>query len=305
MSAADGVIAGAESAKRWSGRSVGGAWLLISGLWLLRRLGLPGALLCSLPVAALLLLVAGPARAATIDYWRRLHPQAGGDRHWALAIRHWSEFGRVLCDRLLAYTDPRLTVDFSGPDAERLKAAVAAGGCLLVSAHVGNWELAGRMLSRLPSKQVHLVQTGDENRHIREVVDAAMGDPDGWRPAIIDPRGGLAATFAIRDALARGEVVCMLGDRALPGAPVARVPFLGALADLPAGPLRLAAACRAPLVGCFLLKSGRRSYRIRVIGPLQLRGRPGPATVAAWGRIVERVVRAAPDQWHNFYRFWP
>lgn len=291
--------------RRWSGRSVGGAWLLVAGLWLLRRLGLPGSLLCSLPVAALLLLVVGPARAATIDYWRRLQPHAGGDRHWALALRHWSEFGRVLCDRLLAYTDPRLAIDVSGPDADRLRAAVATGGCLLVSAHIGNWELAGRLMSRLPTKQVHLVQVGDENPRIREVVNAAMGDAGDRQPAIIDPRGGLGATFAIRDALARGEVVCMLGDRALPGAPLARVPFLGSPADLPAGPLRLAATCKAPLLACFLLKTGRHSYRMRVIGPLHLRGRPGPRTVAAWGRILECVVRAAPDQWHNFYRFWP
>lgn len=291
--------------KRWSGRSVGGAWLLVPGLWLLRRLGLRGSLICSVPIATLLLLVAGPARAATIDYWRRLQPQAGGDRHWALAIRHWSSFGRVLCDRLLAYTDPNLVVDFSGRDAERLQRAVAAGGCMLLSAHVGNWELAGRMLSRLPTKQVHLVVAGGDSPQVRAVVDAAMGDVGDRAPSIIDPRRGLQATFAIRNALANGEIVCMLGDRVLPEAPHARVPFLGSLADLPSGPLRLAATCQAPLLACFLLKSSRRSYRIKVVGPLYLSGRPGPATVAAWGRLLERVVRAAPDQWHNFYRFWP
>lgn len=288
---------------RWTGRSVGGAWLLVPGLWLLRRVGLRGSLLISLPVAILLLLVAGRARSATLDYWRRVQPHAAGDRRWALAIRHWSAFGRVLCDRLLAYTDPALTVELTGRDAERLQTAVSNGGCLLLSAHIGNWELAGRLMSRLPGR-VHLVLAGDEVPRVREVVNGAMGDRGDQAPSIIDPRDGLNATFAIRDALARGEVVCMLGDRALPGAPLSRVPFFGAPADLPTGPFRLAATCNAPLVACFLLKDGRYSYRIKVVGPLHLRGRPGPATVAAWGRLLERVVRTAPDQWHNFYRFW-
>lgn len=285
----------------WRGRTLGGAGFVRFGIWFLRAFGLRGTLIGSLPVAAALLLVDGPARAATIDYWRRMRPAADGAERWGLALRHWSSFGRIMADRLLAYSDPRLQVLFDGPDAERLQTAVAAGGCLLLSAHVGNWELAGRMLSRLPSRGAHVVMIPGEDPAVQRLAAELLGDR---LPTVIDPRNGLAAGFAVRAAIERGEVVCLLGDRAAPGQPAESVPFIAGDADLPVGPFRLAAACGAPVLGCFLLKQGRYRYRLRVTPPMHLPRRPSPRVIAAWARLLERVVRTTPFQWHNFYPFW-
>lgn len=285
----------------WRGRTLGGAWLVRPGIWLLRAFGLRGSLIGSLPVAAALLLIDGPARAATIDYWRRMRPAADGAERWGLALRHWSSYGRVLCDRLLAYSDPRLEVVFDGPDADRLHTAVADGGCLLLSAHVGNWELAGRMLSRLPSRGAHVVMIPGEDPAVQRLAAELLGDR---LPAVIDPRDGLAAGFAVRAAIERREVVCLLGDRVAPDQPAERVPFIAGEARFPAGPLRLAAACGAPVLGCFLLKQDRYRYRLRVTPPMRLPRRPSPRAVAAWARLLERIARTAPFQWHNFYPFW-
>ena len=285
----------------WRGRSLGGAWLVRPGIWLLRAFGLRGSLVGSLPVAAALLLFDGPARAATLDYWRRMRPDADGAERWGLALRHWSAYGRVLCDRLLAYSDPRLQVVFDGPDAERLHTAVAAGGCVLLSAHVGNWELAGRMLSRLPGHGANVLLIPDEDAAVQRLAASNLHER---LPTVIDPRDGLAASFAVRAAIGRGEVVCALGDRVPPGQPAERVAFIAGTAGFPSGPLRLAAACGAPVLGCFLLKQGRYRYRMRVTPPMCLPPRPSPRAVAAWARLLERVVRAAPFQWHNFYAFW-
>jgi predicted exporter len=57
-------------------------------------------------------------------------------------------------------------------------------------------------------------------------------------------------------------MVGILADRAPPTHRVARVPFLGAMAAFPTGPLRLTAALGAPVVLCFGLRRGTRRYTV-------------------------------------------
>ena len=299
---------------RWRGRTTVGVWAIRCSAHGIRLLGQRGVVLLSPPIALLALVLDPRARCESMRYFRHLRPGIGGDEALGLAWRHLSAFGRVLCDRMLAYSDPqRMRIDFDEHGGRRLREAVnARRGCLLVSAHLGNWELAGQLLQRLQSlgsPRAHLVMIESEDPEVRALVRANMGDRP---PALIDPRDGFAASLAIHAALAAGETVCMLGDRAMPGQASQWVPFLGRPAAFPVGPFQIAAVTGCLLLPCFLLKKSRGHYALVVDQPWQIdnslarsqRTAAMQRLVVRWVGRLESVVRRHPFQWHNFSDFW-
>lgn len=293
----------------WTGRSLGGAALIIPLGWLLRRCGpvlprLLGPLLAPLALALL------PGLRPALDaWWRRVRPDWPADRRQAAALRQLAGFARMCCDRMCAYTHgDQVRVATTKADARRMRAGLR-GGAVLISAHFGAWELASRLLSRLGNQRVHAVMLQAEDPRIRATVDAAMGDRP---PLIIDPRNGPAAAVAVASALQAGEPVCFLGDRVMPGQDAVEVHMFGGLLRLPAGPFLIAAAKRAALVSCFMVEVRPGLWALRV-HPARRMALPAQrsqrrAALAGWAQAwaddLATVVRDRPDQWWNFQDLW-
>jgi len=297
--------------QHWSGRSRGGTWLFRGCVSLLPLVGARGAWLISFAIASGFCLVGGRGQFGMISYWRRLRPRAGSALLAMLAFRQFASFGRILCDRLLAYLRPgEFHIEVSG--VQWLRAMRERGqGCILLSAHLGNWELTSLWLHQLASEvgTVHVVMVRDDLKAVQRFTDDRMR---GGHTKVIDPRDGLGASLAINAALSAGEIVCMLGDRVFGEQPAAQVRFLGGLARFPVGPFHAAALTGMPILVGFLMKTGLRSYLVQVDPPwpiqLPQRRAERPAALRAavqrWARRLELQVRRYPQQWHNFYDFW-
>src|SRR5205823_1491948 len=67
----------------------------------------------------------------------------------------------------------------------------------------------------------------------------------------------------VRDALAAGEIVGLLADRAVQGDRLSPCDFLGATAGIPEGPFALAAILRAPVVLFSAVYAGRAKYLMK------------------------------------------
>jgi predicted LPLAT superfamily acyltransferase len=302
---------GSSAGQHWSGRSRGGAWLFKSCVSLLPLVGARGAWLISFAIAAGFSLAGGRGQFGMITYWRRLRPRAGSVLLAILAFRQFASFGRILCDRLLVFLRPDdFTIELSG--VQRLRSMRESGhGCILLSAHLGNWELTSFWLHELASAvgTVHVVMVRDDFEAVQRFTDDRMR---GGHTKVIDPRDGLGASLAINAALSAGDIVCMLGDRVFGEQPAMEVSFLGGMARFPVGPFHAAALTGAPILVGFLLKTGLRSYLVHVDHPwpitLPARRADRPAAlrsaVQRWARRLELQVRRYPQQWHNFYDFW-
>ena len=114
-------------------------------------------------------------------------------------------------------------------------------------------------------------------------------------------------------ALARGEVVAILGDRTLNANEknTVRVPFLGKEALFPIGPHLMAALSSAPILHVFAMRTRLYHYRyfIYPAEELQLGNRSMRyEQLTQWATVlvkrIETLLKQYPLQWYNFYEVW-
>src|SRR5438093_1306716 len=114
-----------------------------------------------------------------------------------------------------------------------------------------------------------------------------------------------AAALRNLQALRRDEIVGMQLDPWGPPRASADIDFCGRAASFPLGPFVISRIARAPLVPVFAVRTGIRSYELRVSDRLQ------PTTAAetsaafeATVRAYEALVRERPEQWLLFEDVW-
>ena len=190
---------------------------------------------------------------------------------------------------------------------ERLVAASREGrGAILLTAHVGNFELGGLFLAQLGLK-VAAVYVPDPSPVIEKHREDARRML-GVRGLPIDTSP--FAFLPVRKALEENTFVAIQGDRDVSGTG-RRMPFFGKSASFPVGPFRLAQVSGAPIFPVFVLQEDDGRYRTIVEEAIRVpnaRGVEGEtAVVAALAFFVasmERTIRAYPSQWYLFTRFW-
>lgn len=183
---------------------------------------------------------------------------------------------------------------------EHLRAALAGGrGVLLLSAHLGNWEVLVRAAMR----------TGAPTHVVTKRLHSAWAERL-WRRA---RRGGAKLLFerhagrAIVRALAAGEIVAFVLDQHAPEPSALRLPFLGRPAATSTGLARLALKSGAPVVPIFTHRRPDGTHAIRIGPALSVQGdvdEPVEALTRACLAEVEAAVRAHPEQWLWIHRRW-
>jgi KDO2-lipid IV(A) lauroyltransferase len=143
---------------------------------------------------------------------------------------------------------------------EHIAEALARGrGVLLVSTHVGGWEVA----TALPGQVVPVPTTA-----------IVTNDWLAWAVEGLRIRAGLGIMYDSEPVskaarlLRAGEAILVLGDYAKEGMRTYPVRLLDSVVELPAGPVTLARLCGTPLVPFSVLPSKPRRWRIEIEAPL-------------------------------------
>jgi len=202
--------------------------------------------------------------------------------------------------------DPRALLAAHSGD-ERLVAASHEGrGAILLTAHIGNFELGGLFLAQLGLK-VAAVYVPDPSPVIEKHREDARRML-GVRGLPIDTSP--FAFLPVRKALEENIFVAIQGDRDVSGTG-RQMPFFGRSTSFPVGPFRLAQASGAPIFPVFVLQEDDGRYRTIVEEPILVpnaRGEHGDAAVVAglahFVASMERIIREYPSQWYLFTRFW-
>jgi lauroyl/myristoyl acyltransferase len=168
-----------------------------------------------------------------------------------------------------------------------LEALERGNGVLLVSTHVGGWEVATALANAVVPVTTTVVVTDDwlawavEGLRIR----AGLG-------IVYDSEPAAKAARLLRN----GEALLVLGDYAKPWMRTYDVRLLDAVAELPAGPAVLARLCGTPLVPFSVLPVAQRRWRVEIEAPLYPPGRNG-------GEAAEReLLQRLADRWTRTLR---
>jgi len=183
---------------------------------------------------------------------------------------------------------------------EHVERVLGAGtGFIVLTAHIGNWELAGRTLvERGGGRPIHIVMAPEVDPGVERLLRA-----EGTPIRFVTLRAPADAVPLVA-ALRRGGIVGMQGDRALGHRGDVAVDFFGAPALFPLGPFLLARAAGVPVLPAFCLLRPDFRYTVSVLPPLYVARGAEEAALRQWVAGVGMVIGRHPTQWFNFFDPW-
>lgn len=221
-----------------------------------------------------------------------------------LAKRVWENIGMVGSEFLYYYErKPEIfqkAVQFEG--AENLKRILEQHkGAILVSGHLGNWELLGVSLSYWGFKINPIVKFQSNG-----LVDKIIQDNRrSLGMGLIDKNGFLRPILA---AFKRNEIVSFLMDQATHKNGVS-VKFFGKEAPIPRGAAEFALKTGTPVFTARCLREKPGHYRVVISEELKLiktgdHQRDVEENTAMFIRLIEDVIRVQPEQWLWMHKLW-
>jgi len=177
-------------------------------------------------------------------------------------------------------------------------AALAGGGFVVLTAHVGNWELAGRLLMRRAGgRSLHVVMAREADPGVERLLRAAG-------PVRIVTLRTPADAVPLVAALRRGEIVGMQGDRALGHRGDVAAELFGTPARFPVGPFLLARAAGVPVVPAFCVMRADRRYTVIVQPPVAVERGGEEQALGRYVAGLAAVIARHPTQWFAFDDPW-
>ncbi|MCY4544027.1 MAG: lysophospholipid acyltransferase family protein [Gemmatimonadetes bacterium] len=249
--------------------------------------------------------VTGIRKKLVMEHLVRIYGETGDDsKRQATARSIYRQLGRTAVEhaRLLAGRTPDLRDRIAISGEEHVARARQGGrGVILVTGHFGYWELLGATVAFLGypisvvAKKLHNPAVDRLVHEGRERLGMAVTPMD-------------SAPSAIFRALRRNECVGLLADQDA-GAGGVFVEFLGSGASTYQGPALFALRTGAPIVPCFIIRSGPECHRVCFETPIEaIATGDEPAdivrTTQAYTDVLARYILDYPDHWFWVHRRW-
>jgi len=243
-------------------------------------------------------------------FYAALHPEKGRLHHLWYSFRQYQNFTTIHLDRFLASRTGATT--FTSQGWEKLDSVIDRQGGVLLMSHLGNWEMAARLLRRQRENMRLLLYMG-----VKEKEGVEQMQKEDLRRAGVtiigadqDSGSPFAAVEGIR-FLQSGGVVSMTGDIVWRSDQrKVRVTFLGHDAYVPEAPYVFALLSGAPLFAFFSFRTGRNAYHFTLSDPIVIRAAPRRDRSRAiaeaaqqYADLLEKNLRQHPLEWYHFERF--
>ena len=180
--------------------------------------------------------------------------------------------------------------------------ALAAGkGVIVLTAHLGNWELGGVVIAQLgyqfwavalPHKSKKVNDFFDAQRNSKGVKVIAMGK--AVRSCIVEIR--------------KNHLVALVGDRDFTEKGI-MLDLFGKSTHFPEGPAALSLMTGASIVPGFMLRNPDNSFTLRIEKPIVFAPTGDKAKdladlISIYRDIFQDYFRKYPEQWYVFRKFW-
>jgi predicted LPLAT superfamily acyltransferase len=216
--------------------------------------------------------------------------------------RSYYVFGQTIIDKVAISSGlkHKFTFEFDGLNILRDTLKANKGG-ILISAHVGNFEIAEHFLAEIDNKAtISLLTTDVEHTPIKEYMESVTKKSS---INLIIIKEDLSHIFEINAALARNELVCITGDRYTDEAKFYEEKLLGKKAKFPAGPYLLASRLNVPVLFVYVMKETRTHYHLYA-RQAEFKQRDAQALLKEYTESVSWILNKYPLQWFNYFNFW-
>lgn len=239
------------------------------------------------------------------DLFYYLHSRLGFSKWKAFwkVYQTYFVFGQTIIDKVAisAGMQDQFTYEFDGIDVLKEVLQEHRGG-ILISAHIGNFEISEHFFSDLDlSFQINQVTVDQEVSVIKEYLQR-ITEKSAIKHIYI--KDDMSHVFDINDALSNNELICFTGDRYFEGSKVLEADFLGKKALFPAGPFHLASRLGVPILFVYVMKETTRHYHLYARKAVAIKRRDAQAALEAYVKSVEGILSRYPLQWFNFFDFW-
>lgn len=230
-----------------------------------------------------------------------------------LALASWRNYGRYAADFM---SFPHLNIDViernmrdlsdgEGGWQSHIQSALKPGrGVIIVSAHFGNWDMAGAILARHHPVSAVAETFNDEQ------LNRLLQDQRRNKGVSIIPMEGSARR--ILRVLQQNQLAAIIVDRPVTEEQGTEITFFGRKTYVPSGPAALAIKSGAAIVPSYLWYGHHNEFYARVFSPIIPRESKGEERIKEISRLTQRIydtleiiIREWPTQWYMFRQFWP
>lgn len=243
-------------------------------------------------------------REAVGDNLKAIFPQKSKREINEIKIRMFRNFAKYLVDFFrfslldIDYMKKNIKIENKGYLDE---AVSKKKGVITITAHLGNWELGGVVISLL-GYSFSAVALPHKDKRVNNFFNFQRES----RGMKIIPLG--IAVRQCLEILKKNEVLALVGDRDFSGKGI-MLDFFGRPTFLPEGPAAFALKTGAEIIPGFMVRNKDDTFTLRMEQPVKYipigdKDKDLKALIGQYKTIFEDYIRRYPDQWYMFRRFW-
>lgn len=285
----------------WKGKTRGSLLGYKIFIYILNKLGLKAAYLLLRFVSAYFVFFAPSATKSVYQYYRNIHRYSFLKTLGAVFANFYI-FGQTILDKtaIMSGAVSNFTYEFEGEEHLHQLKERGKGG-MLISAHLGNWDIAGFLLKRIDLK-INIVMFEAEHARIKKYLENIV---ENNTVNIIPIKEDLSHIILIKKALNNNEIICMHGDRFVEGSRVAKHQFMGKFAYFPTGVFSIVQKLNVPYTFVYCLKDKPDSKHYKLSStPIQMPKDSPLSILDDFVESLEKKLNQNRNQWFNYYDFW-
>jgi lauroyl/myristoyl acyltransferase len=249
--------------------------------------------------------IAAPARKALLRNLRLIRPGSWRVSNYLRVLRVFANFGWSLTDAT-AYRMSKGRFRYELERARFLDQLAAAKGGIVLTAHMGNYDLGAALFGQKFHRRIRMVRAPEPDALAAQHVDLALQQSSSGAVNVGYSSDGTSLAFDLLNALRGGEIISIQGDRVTGEVSRARVTLFDREVFLPNGPFVLSLVSETPIYPLFIVRTGYRKYKIIAREPIVCsRGNGSRDEIIAdamqrWAQVLEEIVSCYWSQWFAF-----
>ncbi len=190
--------------------------------------------------------------------------------------------------------------------AEFLDRLGAASGAIVLTAHMGSYDLGAALFAEKFQREIHMVRAPESDQLTAQHLDQSLAQTGAGAVRVDYNTPSNLLSLDLLSALRSGEIVSIQGDRVTGNLACTTAKLFGRDAAFPIGPFILGQVSHCEIFPLFIARMGCRRYKIITGAPFacprsgRSRDEDTAEALQKWCAILEDVIARHWDQWYAF-----